>query len=85
MNRATIVETTSCSLKYLRLGAYSDAHSYRLSLRGSDGYLTNHIGRNVGHQSTQSSLLEGVPYEILVMILESTDVKSFWMFAAANR
>jgi hypothetical protein len=85
MNCTNIVETTSYPAEHLYSAAYSAAYSYSQYRDHSEGYLTNHVGRSVEQQSTQCSFLEGIPYEILCMILEVMDIKSFWTFAAVKR
>ena len=85
MNCTTIVKMASYSADILDLTAYIAADEYFRHFDRSDGFLTNHVGCSVEQQPTQCSLLECLPCEILGMILEVIDLKSFWAFASVNR
>src|SRR5205085_10375870 len=51
----------------------------------SDSFLMNHVGCSAEQQPTQCNLLEGLPCEILGMIVQVMDLQSFWAFASVNR
>lgn len=85
MNCTTIVKTASHSADYLHLNAYLAANRYSRDFDHSNGFLTNHVGCSIEQQPTQCSLLEGLPCEILGMIVQIMDLKSFWAFASVNR
>jgi hypothetical protein len=85
MNCTTIVKMASYSAAHLDIIGYFAPDVYSRHFNNSDGFLTTHVGRSAEQQPTQCSLLEGLPYEILGMILEVMDLKSFWAFASVNR
>lgn len=85
MNCTTIVKTASSSAAYLHLNAFWAAKRYFRNFDHSDGFLTNHVGCSAEQQPTQRSLLERLPYEVLDMIVQVMDLKSFWAFASVNR
>src|SRR5271170_1607375 len=85
MNCTTIVESVSSSAAYLHMGAYWAANRYFRDFDHSGGFLTNHVGCSPEQQPTQCSWLEGLPCEILGMIVQVMDLKSFWAFASVNR
>ena len=85
MNCTTIVKMASYSAAFLDITAYFAPDIYSRHFRNSDGFLTSHVGCSAEQQPTQCSLLEGLPCEILDMILEVMDLKSFWAFASVNR
>ena len=75
----------SGSAAYLHLTSFLAAHNYYRHFDHSGGFLTNQGGCSAEQQPTQCSLLEGLPCEILAMILQVMDLKSFWAFASVNR
>jgi hypothetical protein len=85
MNCTTIVQTASRSAVYLHLNAYWAASRYFQDFGNSNGFLTDHVGCSAEQQPTQCSLLEGLPCEILGMIVQVMDLKSFWAFASVNK
>ena len=85
MNCTTIVNMASYSGAFLCITGHFAPDTYSRHFNNSDGFLTTYVGRSAEQQPTQCSLLEGLPYEILGMILEVIDLKSFWAVASVNR
>jgi hypothetical protein len=85
MDCTVIVKMASYSADLLDITAYFAPSKYRRHFDNNESFLTTHVGRSAEQQRTQCSLLEGLPCEILGMILEVMDLKSFWAFASVNR